>query len=164
MQRPDATTVSPQPSRGADSPKDQRSTPDSSRAPDGSVGTEGQHLLAEYFGCNLSLLGDLDQIEKILRQAAVEAGATVVGAVFHRFSPQGVSGVVLIAESHLSIHTWPECGYAAVDFFTCGVCDPRLAHAYMAQALEAKSHELMLIQRGQTKGSSIQVSSHEHNP
>lgn len=130
-------------------------------APEGSVGTEGLHLLAEYFGCDSRVLGDLEQIEVILRHAAVEAGATVVGAVFHRFSPQGISGVVLIAESHLSIHTWPEAGYAAVDFFTCGACDPRLANTYMARELRAARHEVMLVERGQRTGGSIKIASHE---
>ena len=75
--------------------------------------TFGQHLLVEYHGCDLSLLNDLCRIEVLMCAAAEAAGATVVTSAFHRFSPQGVSGVVVIEESHLSIHTWPESGYAA---------------------------------------------------
>ncbi len=81
--------------------------------------------------------------------AAIKSGATVLGDSFHHFSPQGVSGVVVISESHLSIHTWPEHGYAAVDVFTCGTTvDPRIAAEALIEKLGAKNHSLMEIQRG----------------
>ena len=81
--------------------------------------------------------------------AAVDSGATVLGESFHHFSPQGVSGVVVIAESHLSIHTWPEYGYAAVDIFTCGTSvEPEKAAEVLIEKLGAKNHSLMEIQRG----------------
>ena len=108
----------------------------------------GRHLLAEYSRCNTNLLNDLGYIEKLMRAAAQAAGATIVASVFHPFSPQGVSGVVVVEESHLSIHTWPEHNYAAVDFFTCGECVPGRAHEVLKQGLEAESSELMLIKRG----------------
>jgi S-adenosylmethionine decarboxylase len=80
----------------------------------------GRHLLLELRDCNKAVLDDLKYLENALVSAAEEAGATVLGKSFHQFAPQGVSGVVLIAESHLSLHTWPEHAYAAVDIFTCG--------------------------------------------
>ncbi len=109
--------------------------------------TTGRHLLVEYRGC-AALLDDQAGLEALLRAAAEAAGANVLGANFHRFRPQGVSGVVLIEESHLSIHTWPEAGYAAVDFYTCGPCDPLAAHAVIERGLRAASAEVLQVQRG----------------
>jgi S-adenosylmethionine decarboxylase len=80
----------------------------------------GRHILAEIYGCPADILNDVRKIEEILVNAALEAGAEIREVVFHKFSPQGVSGVVVISESHLAIHTWPELGYAALDVFTCG--------------------------------------------
>src|SRR5690606_32756971 len=77
------------------------------------VNTEGQHLLIELHGCDPVVLDDVARIERLMRAAAERARANVVTSVFHPFVPQGVTGVVVIEESHLSIHTWPEHGYAA---------------------------------------------------
>jgi len=79
----------------------------------------GHHILLELHDCNDALLNDVQQIKKIMCQAAHKAKATIVTEHFHHFSPYGVSGVVIIQESHLTIHTWPEYGYAAIDVFTC---------------------------------------------
>lgn len=88
----------------------------------------GRHVLAEVYGCDPGVLDDVQAVERILVRAAREAGAEIRETVFHKFSPQGVSGVVVISESHLAVHTWPELGYAAVDVFTCGErVDPWLA-------------------------------------
>lgn len=84
----------------------------------------------------------------MLQRAAIAAGATIVGKVFHRFSPHGVSGVVVVQESHISIHTWPEEGYAAVDFYTCGECSPERAHDLLNEELAATSYELVTVSRG----------------
>ncbi|MGF1510816.1 MAG: adenosylmethionine decarboxylase [Myxococcota bacterium] len=123
--------------------------------------TRGQHLLAEYHGCRTSLLNDKDIIQRLLTRAAEDAGATVVAAVFHRFSPQGISGVVVIEESHLSIHTWPEAGYAAVDFYTCGDCHPELAHRRLMEGLQPERAELLTVVRGMGWERSIRVSDHQ---
>lgn len=80
----------------------------------------GIHLLAELCDCDAVILNSINDIETILISAAIESGATVLNHMFHKFSPQGVSGVIVIAESHIAIHTWPEFNYAAVDVFTCG--------------------------------------------
>ncbi|MEO1069555.1 MAG: adenosylmethionine decarboxylase, partial [Cyanobacteria bacterium J06638_6] len=75
----------------------------------------GRHILVEFFGCSADILNDVPLIESSMVGAAADAGATVISSVFHHFSPFGVSGVVVIQESHLAIHTWPEYRYAAVD-------------------------------------------------
>ena len=109
----------------------------------------GKHLIVEYAGCDRSILDNLEALEKSLCEAVRKAGATIVNATFHRYNPQGVSGVVVIAESHMSIHTWPEYGYAAVDFFTCGEeCNPTLAHEFMVKALGSDNFSVKEMPRG----------------
>ncbi|MDK2882029.1 MAG: S-adenosylmethionine decarboxylase [Bacillota bacterium] len=109
----------------------------------------GRHILAEFFGCDGAILDDVDAIERTLVDAALTAGAEVREVAFHRFSPQGVSGVVIISESHLAIHTWPELGYAAVDVFTCGdKVDPWVAYNYIASAFKADKVTAAEIKRG----------------
>jgi S-adenosylmethionine decarboxylase proenzyme len=109
----------------------------------------GRHLLIELQDCDREALNDLDFLRNAMIEAAIACGATVLGESFHHFSPQGVSGVVVIAESHLSIHTWPEYGYAAVDVFTCGTTvEPTRAAEALIEKLGAKKHSLMEIQRG----------------
>jgi S-adenosylmethionine decarboxylase len=109
----------------------------------------GRHLLVELHECNKEALNDLDFLRKVMLDAAIDCGAVVLGDSFHRFSPQGVSGVVVIAESHLSIHTWPEYGYAAVDVFTCGTSvRPEIAAEVLVEKLGSRNHSLMEIPRG----------------
>lgn len=110
----------------------------------------GRHILAEVHGCRFDVLNDIKKVEQIMIDAALEAGAEVREYVFHKFSPQGVSGVVVISESHLAIHTWPELGYAAVDIFTCGdKVDPWNACRYLTEKFEAGHVTTTEIQRGQ---------------
>ena len=109
----------------------------------------GRHLLVELQDCNRELLNDLSFLRDAMITAAINCGAVVLGDSFHRFSPQGVSGVVVIAESHLSIHTWPEYGYAAVDIFTCGTSvQPEKAAETLIEKLESKNPSQTEIQRG----------------
>jgi len=109
----------------------------------------GRHLLVELHDCDKEALNDLDLLRRVMLDAAIEAGAVVLGDSFHRFSPQGVSGVVIIAESHLSIHTWPEYGYAAVDVFTCGtVVQPEKAAKVLIERLGSGHHSIVEIPRG----------------
>lgn len=112
------------------------------------MNTLGSHLLVEYEGCDPDLLDDEAKIRDLMREAARAAGATEVAVVFHRFSPQGVTGVVVVEESHLSIHTWPEYGYASVDFYTCGECEPKRAHEVLLRGLCATRAEVMRVERG----------------
>jgi len=112
--------------------------------------TLGRHLLVEYYDCNPDIINNKELVEKLMKEAAIEAGSTIVQSVFHMFQPHGVSGVVVIAESHLSIHTWPEYGYAAVDLFTCGTCvEPWKAYRYLKEKFEAKSADIKEIDRGE---------------
>jgi len=110
----------------------------------------GRHLLVEYHRCDPKILNDLERVKKFMLEAASESGATVLDASFHYFTPQGVSGVVVIAESHLAIHTWPEYGYAAVDIFTCGnTVDPWKAFHYLRSTLDSKETSVNEIVRGE---------------
>lgn len=109
----------------------------------------GRHILAEIYGCDPDILNDRVLIESIMIESALEAGAEVREVAFHKFSPQGVSGVVVISESHLTIHTWPELGYAAVDVFTCGdTVDPWDACNYMLKKFKAKDMVANEVKRG----------------
>jgi len=109
----------------------------------------GRHLLIELFNCDRKLLNDVSFVEKVLTKSAELAGATIVKTFFHPFNPHGVSGVVVIAESHLTIHTWTEYGYAAVDVFTCGDdVDPYVSYQYLKEKFKAKSSYLMEVKRG----------------
>ena len=109
----------------------------------------GNHVLIELRDCNPTLLNDLNYIRHAMLTAANDVGATVVGESFHRFSPQGVTGILAIAESHISIHTWPEYGYAAADIFSCGSSFlPREAAKRLAEQLECRDAEFKEIERG----------------
>ena len=97
-----------------------------------------------------------------MRRAAIAAEASIVQTAFHNFTPHGVSGVVVVQESHLSIHTWPEYGYAAVDFYTCGDCLPDAAHRVIYEGLRADHFELIEVQRGHLgPGRSMNMVRHE---
>ncbi len=109
----------------------------------------GIHLLLELKDCDRGLLNDVSALRGILLEAAGESGAAVLGESFHQFEPQGVSGVLTIAESHLFIHTWPEYGYAAFDIFTCGTTvKPEKAAKVLVKELKPKNHSILQIERG----------------
>jgi S-adenosylmethionine decarboxylase len=109
----------------------------------------GRQILAEFYGCPPEILNDIQRIERTMVDAALEAGAEVREVAFHKFSPQGVSGVVVISESHLAIHTWPELGYAAVDVFTCGeVVDPWVSCNFLRKNFSAERMTAQEILRG----------------
>ena len=110
----------------------------------------GRHLLADLSGVAPERLSDPDALEALLRAAARAAGSTVLGGHFHPFGPgQGITGVLLLAESHISIHTWPEHGYAAVDLFLCGSAAHAAALAVLQQALQVGRIEQRCVARGQ---------------
>ena len=109
----------------------------------------GTHLLLELRECNPALLDDLDYVKDAMVSAAQVVGAQIIGESFHRFNPQGVTGVLAIAESHLSIHTWPEHGYAAADIFMCGTSrKPRKAAQLLIDRLESRDPDIVERQRG----------------
>jgi S-adenosylmethionine decarboxylase len=100
----------------------------------------GKHILAEFTDCDKTILNDLDAIKNLLTEAARQSGATIVETVFHEYNPHGLSGVIVIAESHISIHTWPEYGYASVDFYTCGErVNPHKGCDYLKTGLKCNS-------------------------
>lgn len=124
------------------------------------ISTLGRHLVVEYNGCDPDVLDDLDQVTELMESAARNASASIVQTVSHRFTPQGVSVVVVVEESHLSIHTWPELGYAAVDFYTCGEADPLMAHDVLVKGLRSSNAEILKLNRGlRNVPSAIQVES-----
>jgi len=109
----------------------------------------GRHIIVEYYGCNKETLNSAEKVEALMVDAAERMGATIISVKFHQFSPQGVSGVIVISESHLTIHTWPEYGYAAVDVFTCGnVINPWDAHHILKESFEAQRESAMELRRG----------------
>ncbi len=109
----------------------------------------GRHLLVEYYNCDPKILTSIGSIEDILVGAAKAAKAHIVDVVFHTFSPHGISGVVVIEESHLAIHTWPEHGFASVDIYTCGKSvNPWDAHKFIYKHLKAKQTTSTEMQRG----------------
>src|SRR5690349_7592604 len=123
-------------------------------------GSLGRHVIVEYYDCSPEILSDVVVIEQSMVEAAKTAGATVINSTFHHFSPFGVSGVVVIQESHLAIHTWPEYGYASVDIFTCGdTVNPWVSYNFLKEAFQAKNHSAIEALRGQieilTKGKEI---------
>ena len=109
----------------------------------------GKHIILEVHGVRKELLNDIERIERIMTEAVQLSGATVIKPFFHQFSPHGISGVIVIAESHFSIHTWPEYGYAALDLFTCGdQIKPDDAVQYLKNKMDAQHIHMMEIKRG----------------
>ncbi len=108
----------------------------------------GNHILVEFMNCDPHIMNDVATIERDMVDAARKAGATVINSTFHHFSPYGVSGVVVIQESHLAIHTWPEYGYAAVDLFTCGEMDAWISFDYLKECFKSKSYSALEMKRG----------------
>ncbi len=109
----------------------------------------GIHILVELKDCNHEILKSLKMIREFMIEAAREARVTILDTIFHKFDPLGVTGIIAIAESHLSIHTWPEYNYAAVDIFTCGEeMKPYIAARILIERLESKNPSVIEIKRG----------------
>lgn len=109
----------------------------------------GSHWILEMYECPPEVIDDLELVREALRQAARAARSTLLYEVAHAFEPQGVTALGLLAESHLSVHTWPELGYAAADVFTCGEhATPKAACEHLAAALRAGRWDLRHIERG----------------
>lgn len=109
----------------------------------------GDHYIVELVDCDPATLEQVATVENILLDAAKQSHATVIDSQFKQFEPAGVSGVILIAESHFTIHTWPEHAYAAVDIFTCGQdMDADIAVHVLKRRFEAKNIRVCIIKRG----------------
>lgn len=110
----------------------------------------GRHIIAELYECDLEIINDVSFVEQCMLDAAEKAGATVINSTFHHFSPYGVSGVIVIQESHFSIHCWPEYRYASIDIYTCGeTVDPWIAYEYLKTKFKASHGSTMELNRGQ---------------
>jgi len=119
---------------------------------------QSKHLLLELYRCDCEKLNDESFLRCILNRAAKLANAKVLNLISHKFSPQGVTAIALLAESHISIHTWPESNYSAVDIFTCGQnMMPELASQYLIESLMAKEHSLRVIERNPPSAVSKQI-------
>ncbi|MGQ0645432.1 MAG: adenosylmethionine decarboxylase [Elusimicrobiota bacterium] len=111
--------------------------------------TLGRHLLVELYNCDPKIIADSRKIEDVMVGAAKHAKAHIVDVVFHTFNPHGLSGVIVIAESHLTIHTWPEYAFASVDVYTCGnEVNPWRAYRYLVKNLRARNVTAMEMKRG----------------
>lgn len=110
----------------------------------------GRHIIVEFYNCSPEKINEVTHIEKSMLKAAELAGATIINSTFHHFSPFGVSGVIVIEESHLAIHTWPEYQFASIDLFTCGDhIDPWISFDHLQKEFEAEHSSSIELQRGQ---------------
>lgn len=110
----------------------------------------GRHVIAEFYGCNSQKINDLNFVKDSLKKAVDLSHSTLVDVLCHEFSPQGITGIALIMESHLSIHTWPENGYVAVDFFSCNLAlNFHETIVYLGSQFCATTTETKLINRGE---------------
>jgi len=122
------------------------------------LGHQSKHLLLELYRCDCEKLNDESFLRCILNRSAKLANATVLNLISNKFEPQGVTAIALLAESHISIHTWPESNYSAVDIFTCGQnMMPELASKYLIESLMAKEHSLRVIERNPPAAVSKQI-------
>lgn len=118
--------------------------------------TVGHHYIVEGSGCNPDVISRVEQVEQILVRAAEVADVQIWSISFHRFRPIGVSGVVVISESHLSVHTWPELGYVALDIFTCGDrAKPEAAVQHALKAFGATNMHITEVTRGLEEGDKV---------
>lgn len=109
----------------------------------------GRQILVEFYDCDSDKINNVRFVESALLEATRKSKATIISHNFHKFSPHGISGVVVIAESHVTIHSWPEYNYAAVDIFTCGdTIDPWVIQEYLKDAFESKNISSMEMKRG----------------
>ena len=122
------------------------------------ISHQSKHLLLELYRCDREKLNDESCLRCILNRAAKLANATVLNLISNKFEPQGVTAIALLAESHISIHTWPESNYSAVDIFTCGQnMMPEVASQYLIESLIAKEHALRVIERNPPQAVSKQI-------
>lgn len=119
--------------------------------------TRARHLLVDLWGCDPALLDDVEALRAVMRQAVAAAGSRAVAETTHEYEPQGVSVLVAIEESHMSLHTWPEAGYAAADFYTCGGAAPERAVEALRHGVRAERVELITVERGLRPAPSLRV-------
>jgi len=109
----------------------------------------GRHLIVEFYNCDGNFLNDIKKIKEILIGGAKYAKATIIKVVFHKFSPYGVTGIIIIAESHISLHTWPEYSFASIDIYTCGSkVNPWKAYQFYKKYFKPKTVSVLEMKRG----------------
>lgn len=118
----------------------------------------GIHLIADFFECDKSVINSLEAVENIMIESVKISGAKIVEPFFHRFSPQGISGIIVVAESHFAIHTWPEHAAAAVDIFSCGEFDYMAALYFIRDGLKSGNSSLIRIPRNIQENSAEKIS------
>ena len=107
----------------------------------------GCHYILDISDADSTILNDEEYLKDVLESAAIVSGCTVLQTISHKFSPQGVTAITMLAESHISIHTWPEKGEAAVDVFTCGSADCYYAGDFIVAAINGRVHESNYMER-----------------
>lgn len=107
----------------------------------------GKHYLLNLYGCSFDSLNNEKLLIDLMESAAIKSGATIIQTIFKKFDPQGVTAICLLSESHVSAHTWPEEGKASLDFFTCGICDPKIGVDLVIEALKPTDYDLKFVQR-----------------
>lgn len=121
-----------------------------STCPDTGHQYAGRHMLADFWG--VERMGDLEFIQQAIEESARRAGATILHSYYHPFGEgMGVSGVTVLSESHISIHTWPERNFASLDIFMCGDCDPQVALDYLKSVMQPDSTTENMQRRGLTQ-------------
>ena len=108
----------------------------------------GKHYLVEYVGCNPKKLKFVEDVRPLFLRAAEKSRATIIQSFFHQFEPAGVTGIIMIAESHFSVHTWPENTYASFDILTCGEMEPEAAIEELRTGFEAQRVDVRVFPRG----------------
>ncbi len=109
----------------------------------------GKHVIVEMYDCDREIINNQELVETIMIEAVKISGATLIKTVFHKFSPHGITGIAVVAESHFSIHTWPEYGYCAIDIFTCGeLINNAMAIEFFKTKLLAKNISVLEMNRG----------------
>lgn len=116
----------------------------------------GHHIILDLWGIKPAIQ-DASKVEWYLQKAAIDSGATILHSYMHNFGNGGVSGVVVLKESHISIHTWPERAFAAIDVYLCGECDPLIAIRYLIQVFEPNKYEYVPIKRGCSPNKQLEV-------
>ena len=107
----------------------------------------GKHYLLNLYGCDFDVLNNENYLRNLIKLAAEITGATVLKTISNKFSPYGVTAICLLSESHISIHTWPEKGEAAVDIFTCGDVEPKIGCDVVTLQIKPEHHTLSFIER-----------------
>lgn len=111
---------------------------------------DGKHIIIDGFDCDSSHLNNITYIESLCEKAALDAGMEILSSHFYQFQPQGITGVLLLSTSHMSIHTWPEQKYVSLDLYTCGDQDPIAQVEFLLKELSTKKAIVYSIDRGAT--------------